>query len=198
MLIYVVTDRRLRPDLPPMVMARQAARCGADMLQIREKDLPGGELLALASAAADERGAEVFVNGRPDVALAAGANVHLPSDGLPPAQVGALWGGAMRIGVSVHGAAAARTAEAQGADFVTCGPVFDTPSKRAYGPPLGLAGLEEALRAVSIPVLAIGGVGPGNLRQLARLGVPGVAVVSAVIGAPDMAAALDALRGASS
>jgi thiamine-phosphate pyrophosphorylase len=194
MLIYVITDRRLRPDLDPLDLVEQVAMCGADMMQVREKDLPGAALLGLARRAVSAAGAEVYVNGRADVALAAGARgVHLPSDGLPVAGVAARWN-SLRVGRSTHGRAEAVAAAEAGAHLLIAGPVFDTPSKRAYGPPLGLRGLREVVESVRVPVIAIGGIHAGNAGDVASVPVAGVAMISAVLAAPDMASAVARVR----
>jgi thiamine-phosphate diphosphorylase len=87
-------------------------------------------------------------------------------------------------------------AEAAGAHFITCGPVFDTPSKRPFGPPLGLRVLRETAEAVRVPVIAIGGIHAGNVGQVAALPIAGVAMISAVITAPDMMSAVARVREA--
>ena len=200
--ICVVTDRTLRPDLSLDGLIGQAAASGADLIQLREKDLGDAELLrgaqlAVARGAAQRPVVPVLVNGRPDVALAAGAaGVHLPADGLGVADVAARWRGRLRIGVSAHSVAEAIAACNEGADYVMLGPVFETPSKRAYGAPLGVAVLREACRQVSIPVWAIGGINVATAPALRGVPVAGVAVIAAVMGARDMARAVSDLRQA--
>jgi len=197
MLIYAVTDRRLRPDLDPVELVESLASSGADMIQIREKDLPTGPLLALARRAVAVGGAAVMVNGRPDVALAAGADgVHLPSNGLPAAAVRGRWRGRLEIGVSTHSVDEAREAEAAGAGLITFGPVFETESKRRYGPPVGVAMLARVVEAVKIPVFAIGGIDPHSVRELSGVPVAGIAMISAIVGADDMAEAVLRMRDA--
>ena len=197
MLIYVITDRLSRPDLLPEAMIDAVVHSGADMMQIREKDLGGGALLALARRAVQAKGAEVFVNGRIDVALASGAaGVHLPADGVGPRDVKQAWPGRLRVGVSAHTLDEARAAQSQGADFIAFGPVFDTPSKRRYGAPVGAQTLETVARSVALPVFAIGGIDAARMKSLARLPLAGVAVISAVVGAADMSAAVARLREA--
>jgi len=194
MLIYVITDRRLRPDLDPLDLVERVALCGADMMQVREKDLPGGPLLGLVRRAVSAAAADVYVNGRVDVALAAGARgVHLPADGLPVAEVASRWG-SLRVGRSTHGRLEAVAAAEAGAHQLIFGPVFDTRSKRAYGPPLGLRALREVAEAVSVPVIAIGGIHPGNVGEVAALPVAGVAMISAVLASPDMASVVARVR----
>jgi len=197
MLIYAVTDRRLRPDLDPVELVESLASSGADMIQIREKDLPTGPLLSLARRAVAVRGAAVMVNGRPDVALAAGADgVHLPSNGLPAAAVRGRWRDRLEIGVSTHTLDEARAAESAGADLITFGPVFETESKRRYGPPVGVAMLARVVEAVKIPVFAIGGIDPRSVRELSGVPVAGIAMISAIVGADDMAEAVGRMRDA--
>jgi thiamine-phosphate pyrophosphorylase len=167
---------------------RAAVNAGVDWVQIREKDLPGRQALALARAAvslgeARQSNASVIVNDRLDVALAAGAaGVHLGGESLPAAEV-VPWcraGNAPRgflIGVSCHNLAEARAAEEAGADYIFFGPVFDTPSKSAFGPPQGLASLAEVCRALAIPTMAIGGVDESNGAECLQAGAAGIAAI---------------------
>ena len=168
---------------------RIAVAAGVDWVQIREKDLPARELLALARAsvriAAEIRSGEarVIVNDRLDVALAAGAaGVHLGGESLPARAV-VRWcrrGNApadFLIGVSCHSIELAREAESAGANYVFFGPIFDTPSKMAFGPPQGIPKLAEVCSAVRIPVIAIGGVNEENGTECLRAGAAGVAAI---------------------
>lgn len=138
--------------------------------------------------------AALFLNDRLDVALAAGADgVHLPARGLPPSAARRALARSsfsrrpLLVGCSTHGLDEARRAAAGGADFVTFGPVWPTPSKAAFGPPLGPAALGEAVGALSIPVFALGGVDAGRAAVCAGLGAR-VACIGAVLGAADAAA----------
>ena len=171
---------------------RAASEAGADWVQIREKDLGSGALFGLVRDAvavvADVRHVgggrtRVIVNDRLDVALACGADgVHLGGGSLPAREV-IRWcrgGGAPRefvVGVSCHSLEDARAAEADGADYVFFGPVFDSPSKREFGEPQGLEKLREVARVVRIPVIAIGGVNAGNGRACVVAGAAGVAAI---------------------
>ena len=195
MLLYAITDRRSRPDLQPEEMVDRLVRSGADMIQIREKDLSPRLLLPLVARAVAARSAEVFVNARADVALGAGAGgVHLPSAGLPVALVKARFGDSLRVGASTHSLEGALAAQAAGADLVVFGPVYETESKRTYGPPLGVARLAEVVAALHIPVFAIGGIDETHMPELVRARVAGAAVISAILRAPDMARAVSRLR----
>lgn len=168
---------------------RAAVAAGVDWVQIREKDLPARELLALARAAvraaAEARSSKVrvIVNDRLDVALAAGAaGVHLGGESLPARDV-VRWcrgGNApanFLVGVSCHALEQACEAEDAGASYVFFGPVFDTPSKRPFGPPQGVSKLAEVCRAVQIPVIAIGGINGENGAECLRAGAAGVAAI---------------------
>jgi thiamine-phosphate pyrophosphorylase len=167
----------------------QAIAAGVDWVQIRERDLSARDLLSLACravrTAAETRTAEarIVINDRVDVALAAGAaGVHLGEESLPVPEV-ARWCRAGQtppnwlIGVSCHSLQRAREAESAGASYVFFGPVFDTPSKRSYGPPQGVRKLAEVCRALKIPVLAIGGVDGSNAGPCLRAGAAGVAAI---------------------
>jgi len=177
---------------------------GLRAVQLREKDLGARELLAMARTLREStasRGARLFVNDRADVALAVGAaGVHRTGASLPISSLRAISPPGFLIGASVHSLADASAAEAEGADFLFFGPVYDTPSKRRYGPPQGLAVLERVAAAVRLPVFAIGGVTPARVGELRRSGAFGVAAIGAVLvsARPGDAvkAFLDALGGA--
>jgi thiamine-phosphate pyrophosphorylase len=194
--VCYVTDRKALAAADS-VAALHASICGAiaagaDWVQIREKDLPARELLALAKAAvqaaAENRGAgavrtRIIVNDRLDVALAAGADgVHLGRESIAAADV-ARWcrGGKahaeLLLGVSCHSVAEVQAAEAAGASYAIFGPVFDTPSKRPFGSPQGIARLVQACRAARIPVIAIGGVDEENAAECLRAGAAGIAAI---------------------
>jgi thiamine-phosphate pyrophosphorylase len=169
---------------------RAAIEAGADWIQIREKDLKARELLAIARSAVamaqDNRRAansSVLINDRLDVALAAGAaGVHLGHESVPARDV-VRWcrGGnapaRFLIGVSCHNIEDAREAESAGAGYIFFGPVYDTPSKRPFGPPQGLGKLTEVCRAVRLPVIAIGGVNEENAEECLRAGAAGIAAI---------------------
>jgi thiamine-phosphate diphosphorylase len=204
-----VVDRgAARGDLPSAVAAAVAG--GVDEVQIRERQLEGRPLLALADAiaAAARSGAEragrpvrVLVNRRADVALAIGADgLHLGFDAVDPATARRLLGAGARIGVSVHSApeAAAVAAAAPGgpgADYLHLAPVFAPLSKESGRAPLGLGELSAAARC-GVPVLAQGGIDAGNAREVCRAGAAGVAVTGALLGADDPGRAAAALRAA--
>jgi len=198
-IVHLITDRRLAPDLA----ARAAAALdglppGTCAVHLREKDLGGRALLDLARALAAvcrARGQRLLVNDRLDVALAAGADgVHLPSAGVPPADARRLLGSGALVGVSCHSVEDVRRARDGGASFATLSPLFDTPSKRAHGPPLGLEPL-RAGAALGLPLVALGGITPERAAEARAAGAAGVAAIRAWLAAADPAAAVRSLAG---
>ena len=169
-------------------------------MQLREKDLSGAALFELAGRLRDitrRYGARLLINDRIDIALACEADgVHLPADSFAPADARRLLGNNCLIGVSTHSVEQARAAAAGGADFIVFGPVFDTPSKRAFGKPIGLAAVAQVAQAVTQPVFAIGGVTTERVASILQRGARGVAVVAAILEADDPRAAAAALRAA--
>ncbi len=196
--VMVVTDRRLAGERPLLEIAAAALDGGAAMIQLREKDLGGAALLemavALVAAAKTRPRARILVNDRLDVAIAARAHgVHLPAAGLPIAAARAKVPARFLVGRSVHSVAEAREAAKAGADYLVCGPIFATPSKAAFGDPIGPEVLRRTAEAVRVPVWAIGGITPENAPTLRGLPIAGVAVIGAVMTAADPEAAVAAV-----
>ena len=157
----------------PAVIAR------VDWIQVREKEMSARALTGLAASLVNT-GPRIIVNSRVDIALAAGAHgVHLPAGSIAPSRLRPLTGPDFLIGVSCHSIAAMLCAEDEGADYVYVSPIFPSPSKPGYGPPLGLALLAEACRRVRIPVLALGGVNEENAPACVAAGAAGFASISA-------------------
>jgi thiamine-phosphate pyrophosphorylase len=203
--LYLVTDRQLtggRP-LPDVVEAALRGIAGSGLaphevaVQLREKDLSGRALTELARALRDTTaaaGVRLFVNDRIDVALAAGADgVHLGEASLPPADARAI-APALAVAISAHRIDEVRAAGGQVA-FAVFGPIYDTPSKRRYGPPIGLDVLDAAAR-VGLPLVAIGGIDSERADDVRRAGAYGVACIRAVMAAADPTAALRVLARA--
>ncbi len=191
--LYLITDRHHTGGRPLLEVLSRAFEAGVRAIQIREKDLGGRELLSLASSIRSSiPGARLFVNDRVDVALAASADgVHLGQQGIPVRAVRERFRDIL-IGASTHSLDEALRAEEEGADFVTFGPVFYTPSKVPYGPPLGVERLKKVTERVGIPVFAIGGIKRENVKEVIDAGAHGVALISAIMEAPCVE---DAARG---
>lgn len=129
----------------------------------------------------------LFINDRVDIAMAVAADgVHLGGLSMPAYAAGKAAGEGMLIGASAHSMEAAAKAAEEGADFITFGPVFETPSKMRYGKPQGLDRLTQVSRALSVPVFAIGGIKKDNIMSALESGASGVAVISAILGAEDI------------
>jgi len=193
--LALVTDRRLCQALSLEEAVAQAVEGGANLVQLREKDLLTADLLALAEKlrAVTHLGRALFlVNDRLDVALACSADgVHLPEQGLPVAAARRLAGERFIVGRSVHSVAEAVRAQAEGADYVQVGTIFASRSHPDL-PVAGLGLLEAVAAAVSIPILVVGGITAANVGEAMAVGAGGAAVISAILGAPSPR---DAARG---
>ena len=192
--LYLITDRTFCRQSSLTAAVEEALSAGVKMVQLREKDLPDEELLQLAlelREVTDRYGALLFINGRVDVARAVEADgVHLPLKAFTPdAALSLLQEGAI-IGVSCHSLEDALTAQDGGANFVTLGPIYPTPSKARYGAPIGPGPLREAAKELTIPIYAIGGIDAGRIEEVTASGAFGVAVISAIL------AGAEARRGA--
>ena len=157
------------------------------MVQIRERDLGSRDLLRFVEAV--HRLAHPFrvpclINDRVDLVLATrAAGVHLRADSMPTQEARKCLGAGYLIGKSVHSAEEVLQSQQDGADFAVLGPVYETPSKRQYGPPLGVHVIREASRHCTIPVYAIGGMTPARVENVMAAGAAGVAVVSSIFQA---------------
>ena len=187
--LYLITDRK-QIKMPLSAAVRLALEGGVRAVQLREKDLPIRELLALSQelrAMTKEFGAKLFINDHVDVAVAVDADgVHLGHQSMPAAAVRKIAGTKLMIGVSTHNIEEARAAESAGADFVTFGPIYETPSKSHLGAPAGLDALKEVKRAVDIPIFALGGIRGSNIGHVLWSGAYGVSMISAIFGADDI------------
>ena len=187
--VYLVTDRAQTRGRDLLWVIEAALDGGIRAVQLREKDLSGGELFALAEktrALCERYGAALLINDRVDIALAVdAAGVQLGMLSLPIDTARMLLGPEKWIGASIHSLEEVGPAEQSGADFLLFGPVYFTPSKASFGAPQGLQALKEIVLASKIPVYAIGGIAADKLGELRATGIRGVALISAVIGAAD-------------
>lgn len=193
-----ITDRLGLAPMPPIPHLQAAVQAGVDLIQLREKDLACRELVVLARTAVEiSRGSKtrIVINDRLDIALAAGAQgVHLGGQSVPPEVVRRHVDKGFLVGASCHSLEESLKAEAGGADYILLGPVFDTPSKRRYGPPLGLDKLSEVANRIRIPVLALGGITVERVRLCLEAGATGIAGIRLFQEATSVADRIRELR----
>jgi thiamine-phosphate pyrophosphorylase len=205
---YLITDGRTTRETTSSSaeFTRLFALVGAcvlariSLVQLREKQMRPRVLYELTRRAADlTRGSDtrLLVNDRVDIALAAGADgVHLTTRSLDPLVVRDIAPRNFLIGTSTHSLEEARAAGASDADFAVFGPIFDTPSKRAYGAPLGLEALREATHAVApFPLIALGGITRANIPQVIAAGARGVAAIRLFSDESELDAVVKELEG---
>lgn len=192
--LLLVTDRTQAGGRSLPSLIQQAVSAGLPAVQLRERDLSMGELLPLAreiQSITTSHAVPLIVNDRVDLMMALNLDgVHLRSDSLSPSSVRRLIGPRRLIGVSTHSAEDVRRASQSGADYIVFGPIFDTPSKRSFGPPLGLNLLAEVCGRSTIPVLAIGGITCERVCDVRRAGAYGVAVIGALLTREDIGEAV--------
>lgn len=179
-----------------MTRVEEALKGGIRAVQLREKGLSAAKTLSLAREMrelARAYNARLLINDRVDMAMLADADgVHLGNGSVAPEAARELLGPEKLIGVSTHSVKEAKEASARGADFILFGPVYETPSKAAYGPPLGLKALEETIAAVDIPVYGLGGIKIENIPEVLKTGPAGVAIISAILAASDVRSSAEA------
>lgn len=186
--LYLITDRKLFSDNYSLFNAvEEALKVGVKSVQLREKDLPARELLDMAYKMRELTAryeARLFINDRVDIALSVDADgVHLGQLSMPAyAARKAVHASRFLIGVSTHNLQEALLAEKEGADFITFGPVYPTPSKLKYGIPVGIKSLKVVAEKLNIPVFGIGGIKPDNVREIINAGACGIAVISGILG----------------
>lgn len=191
--LYLLTDRHQTLSRSLASVLSQAMDAGVRMIQIREKDLGTRDLITLSQGLLPvirQHTGLCLLNDRLDLVLSLGADgVHLRSDSLPISVARRLLGTEHLIGISTHSAEEARMAEGEGADFIVLGPIYDTPSKRPYGRPLGVQILVEACRTIHVPIFAIGGITPTRISEVLSSGAYGIAVISSILQAPSISEA---------
>ena len=191
--LYVILDPSVRPDRPLMEVLVAAAAGGARIFQYRNKTAAMKDALAEAGplrSRARDLDVLFLVNDRCDLALAVDADgVHLGQSDLPVAKARQVLGKNTCIGLSTHNAEQVKEAERLCPDYIGFGPIFRPGSKPDHDPVVGLEGLKSIRALTSLPVFAIGGIQTQHVRPLLEAGANGIAVISAVCGAPDIAAA---------
>jgi thiamine-phosphate pyrophosphorylase len=195
--LYVVTDPLLVGERSLEEVCEQALASGVKVLQLRDKTASTRSLVRQAvhlQALARKHQALLLVNDRVDVARAAGADgVHLGQDDMELASAREILGADKIIGISVQTPEEAREAEQGGADYLAANLVFETPTKTDLEQAIGLGGVRALRNASTLPLVAIGGIKADNAAEVVAAGANGVAVVSAVMAAPDVPGACQAL-----
>ena len=195
--LYLITDRQQTGGRHLTEVVRGALEGGVRAVQLREKDLSGFALYRLAvelRSLTSEFNARLIINDRPDIALAVDADgVHVGANSLPVAVVRHLLGAGKIVCYSAHAIDEALRAQDDGADFVTFGPLYATPSKVAYGEPCGVRKLADAVSALEIPVIGLGGISQANVTEALSANIRGIAVISAILAAADPRAAAASL-----
>jgi thiamine-phosphate pyrophosphorylase len=194
--VYLIT--RDDPDMPGIVGA--AISAGAGLIQYRHKGKVEGATLEMAREVRDlcrTRGVPFVVNDSVELARILEADgVHVGQTDDPPEEARKVLGPDAIIGISAENVEEAVRAEQAGADYIGAGDVFGTTSKERAVPPIGIEGLKQIVSAVSIPVVAIGGVTPENAPLTIQAGAAGISVISAIFDAPDPAEATKKLYAA--
>ena len=191
--LYVVTDPFLCGHLPLKTVVEQAVTGGAVCIQLRDKKSSSGELFKTAEELLEitkKNNVPLIINDRLDIALAVKADgVHLGQEDLPARAARRIMPPDMILGVSADSVQQALEAQEAGASYLGVGSIFPTSTKPDAGDPIGLNNLSEICSHVDIPVVGIGGIHADNAGQVIEAGAQGVAVVSCVVGAADIAQA---------
>ena len=198
--IYAITDSRLSLGRPLEEVASALLGAGVRILQYREKCFKGGEMLEecrLLRRLTKEAGACFIVNDHIDIAMLVKADgVHVGQEDLPVPEVRSLVGPDMIIGLSTHMPEQAREARSLGADYIGVGPIFATKTKEDVVAPVGFDYLDWVAANIDLPFVAIGGIKTHNIGDVARHGARCCCLVSELVGAPDIAASVRAVREA--
>ncbi|MDD4238003.1 MAG: thiamine phosphate synthase [Desulfotomaculaceae bacterium] len=188
--VYLVTDRGILDGRDLLKAVEAALIGGTSLIQLREKDISSRDFYDLAVKMKDLVNAHnvpLIINDRLDIALAVDADgLHIGQDDIPLGIARAIMGPDKIIGYSVSNLEQAQYGEENGADYLGAGPVYATGSKADAGMPIGPHNLKTIKDSVSIPVVAIGGVGMANINEVKQAGVDGISVISAILGRQDI------------
>ena len=192
--LYLITDRhQVQKGHQLLQVVEELLQAGVRMIQLREKDLSAAELYPLAKklrSLTHKHDSLLLINDRIDLAQAIGADgVHLGGHSLPVKIARQILGPNTLIGASTHSTVEAESAQCQGADFITFGPVFFTPSKERFGAPVGIETLQTICKSCKVPVYGLGGIKANNTRETLQAGAQGVAMISALLSSPEPAQA---------
>jgi thiamine-phosphate diphosphorylase len=198
--LYLVTDGRVYPGRTHIDEVKAAIAGGTKVVQFREKQMIDRNMITIGKVLRSitaEAGIDFIMNNRVDIALALGAEgVHVGQEDMPVELTRRLMGPNKIVGTSVSTVTEAIKAEKDGASYIAASPVFATLTKADTPLPTGLDGLKEIAESVNIPIVAIGGINLGNIDEVISAGADVIAVVSAVVCAPDMRKAVEELTSA--
>lgn len=196
--LYIITDQRISHDKSHLKVAEAALAGGATVIQFRDKEMKDSEAVVTCREIyklTKKKGVSFIVNDRVEVVKAVDADgVHLGQEDMSFSSARKILGKEKIIGISVETVEQALKAVEGGADYLGVGPIYPTATKPDAGKVLGIARLKEIREAVNIPIVAIGGINENNLEEVLKAGVDGVAVISAVVSAPDITEACRKLK----
>ncbi len=196
--LYIITDQRISHGKSHIEVAKAALAGGATVIQFRDKEMKDSEAIVFCREIyklTKKKGVSFIVNDRVEVAKAVDADgVHLGQEDMSFSLARKILGKEKIIGISVETVEQALKAVEGGADYLGIGPIYPTATKSDAGKALGIARLKEIRESVNIPIVAIGGINEDNLEEVLRAGADGVAVISAVVGAPDITQACRKLK----
>ena len=196
--LYIITDQRISHGKSHLEVAEAALAGGATVIQFRDKEMKDSEAVVACREIyklTKKKGVSFIVNDRVEVAKAVDADgVHLGQEDMSFSSARKILGKEKIIGISVETVEQALKAVEGGADYLGIGPIYPTTTKPDAGKALGIARLKEIRESVNIPIVAIGGINENNLEEVLRAGADGVAVISAIVSAPDITEACRKLK----
>jgi thiamine-phosphate pyrophosphorylase len=189
--IYPITDKKIANRTSHLSILKELVRGGAQWVQVRDKSTPPAELLRDLNQCAEfalSKKVTLIINDRCDLVLSCHAmGVHLGQEDLPPEAARAILGHKRVIGLSTHSLAQVRKASLRPVQYIGFGPIYGTLTKEHPFPPLGLQRLAQACKASSLPVVAIGGIGLDQVREILEAGAASIAIISALMKAENLA-----------
>ncbi len=189
--IYPITDKKLAQKSSHLSIVKELVRGGARFIQVRDKSTPARELLRDLRQCAEfaaARGVTLIVNDRCDLILSSGTmGVHLGQDDLPPEAARSILGNEKVIGFSTHSLKQVEKSLDLPIQYIGFGPIYATSTKENALPAVGLRRLAQACRLSPVPVVAIGGIGLDQVREVLETGAASVAVISALMESKDLA-----------
>lgn len=195
-LIYPITDKPLAGQSTHLAILKELVRGGATLVQIRDKVTRVRELLddlRRCVEFSEKHGVQLLINDRCDLALCSGAaGVHVGQDDLPPTAARRILGPVRIVGYSTHTLPQVSRSQVLPVDYIAFGPLYATSTKQDSSPAVGLARLHQACRQSSKPVVAIGGIGVGQIRDVLDAGAQSVAMISALMKAKHIARQMEA------